>query len=66
MNTRIISNIKAVASTLSCYAKSLFPRNDESYAEKWNYVHDYPVRAGLAELAENWPYHGEVIAIARP
>ena len=40
-------------------------RNDESYAEKWNYVRDNPVRAGLVELAENWPYHGEVIVIAR-
>ena len=40
-------------------------RNDESYAEKWNYVRDNPVRAGLVELAENWPYHGEVVVIAR-
>src|SRR6266481_4746855 len=40
-------------------------RNEESYAEKWNYVRDNPVRAGLVELAENWPYHGEVIVIDR-
>jgi putative transposase len=40
-------------------------RNDESYADKWNYVRDNPVRAGLVEIAENWPYHGEVVVIDR-
>src|SRR5438874_858110 len=27
-------------------------RNDESYAEKWNYVRENPVRAGLAKAAD--------------
>src|SRR2546421_10326432 len=31
-------------------------RSDESYSEKWNYVRDNPVRAGLVESAEEWPY----------
>jgi len=34
-------------------------------SEKWNYVRDNPVRAGLVENAEAWPYQGEVILIDR-
>ena len=33
-------------------------RNDESYDEKWNYVRDNPVRAGLVDDADDWPYQG--------
>jgi REP element-mobilizing transposase RayT len=40
-------------------------RSDESYAEKWNYVRDNPVRAGLVQSADNWPYQGEVVVIDR-
>jgi REP element-mobilizing transposase RayT len=40
-------------------------RNEESYAQKWNYVRDNPVRAGLVARAEEWPYQGEVIYIHR-
>ena len=35
-------------------------RNDESYAEKWFYVRENPVRAGLAATWEEWPYIGFV------
>jgi len=38
-------------------------RSDESYAKKWNYVRDNPVRAGLVETADEWPYQGEIIVI---
>jgi REP element-mobilizing transposase RayT len=38
-------------------------RSDESYAEKWNYVRDNPVRAGLVKGAEAWPYQGEIVVI---
>jgi ABC-type histidine transport system ATPase subunit len=31
-------------------------RNDESYSEKWNYVRENPVRAGLAAGADDWPF----------
>jgi putative transposase len=41
-------------------------RSDESYAEKWNYVRDNPVRAGLVETADDWPYQGEIVVIDRP
>lgn len=35
-------------------------RSSMSYDEKWNYVRDNPVRAGLVGAAENWPYAGEL------
>jgi putative transposase len=40
-------------------------RNSESYAEKWAYVWSNPVRAGLVEKAESWPYSGEIVLIDR-
>ena len=33
-------------------------RGEESYAEKWEYVRANPVRAGLVERSEDWPYQG--------
>ena len=35
-------------------------RDDESYTEKWHYVRMNPVRKGLVERSEDWPYHGRV------
>lgn len=35
-------------------------RSEESYEEKWRYVLQNPVRAGLVQDAEDWPYQGEV------
>ena len=40
-------------------------RNDESYAQKWEYVRENPVRAGLVANADDWPYAGEIIIIDR-
>jgi putative transposase len=33
-------------------------RSSESYSEKWDYVEQNAVRAGLVERAEDWPYRG--------
>jgi len=33
-------------------------RRHESYSEKWTYVIQNPVRAGLVSQAEEWPYQG--------
>jgi len=33
-------------------------RRNESYAEKWLYVRENPVRAGLVRQAEAWPFQG--------
>jgi REP element-mobilizing transposase RayT len=35
-------------------------RSSESYSEKWNYVRDNPVRAGLVSATDDWPYAGEI------
>jgi hypothetical protein len=40
-------------------------RSDESYAEKWDYVFQNPVRAGLINHPEGWPYAGEIVRIDR-
>ncbi|MFN2623273.1 MAG: transposase [Chthoniobacterales bacterium] len=40
-------------------------RNEESYAQKWEYVRDNPVRAGLVTDPDDWPYAGEIITIDR-
>ena len=41
-------------------------RSSESYASKWAYVRDNPVRAGLAARWENWPYAGEIDTLEQP
>ncbi len=33
-------------------------RSNESHAEKWKYVRENPVRAGLVAKAEAWPFAG--------
>ena len=40
-------------------------RSSESYAEKWNYVRENPVRAGLVDDAAKWEYQGEIVTIDR-
>jgi putative transposase len=38
-------------------------RAGESYDSKWRYVLENPVRAGLVERPEDWPFGGEVTAL---
>ena len=33
-------------------------RSSESYEEKWLYVRDNPLRAGLVSAVEDWPFQG--------
>jgi putative transposase len=35
-------------------------RSDESYEEKWWYVRNNPVRAGLVAESAEWPFQGEL------
>ena len=35
-------------------------RDGESYSQKWQYIRENPVRAGLVERPEAWPYFGRV------
>lgn len=35
-------------------------RSSENYAEKWHYVEQNPIRSGLVETIEAWPYRGTI------
>ena len=35
-------------------------RASESYASKWTYVRENPVRSGLVRDVDDWPYQGEL------
>jgi REP element-mobilizing transposase RayT len=35
--------------------------SEESYGEKWGYVGENPVRAGLVEQWNDWPFAGKVV-----
>ncbi len=39
-------------------------RSRESYDEKWKYVRENPVRAGLVRSAEEYPYGGEIFRLS--
>ena len=58
----------APAGTLPIWQRGFFDhvlRNDESYAQKWNYVRENPVRSGLVTKADDWLYSGEIVLIDR-
>jgi REP-associated tyrosine transposase len=38
-------------------------RSAESYTQKWHYVRENPVRAGLVKQWEDWPFRGEVFPL---
>ena len=51
------------ATTTGLWQREFFDhvlRSNESYSEKWNYVFDNPVRAGLITAAQEWKYAGEI------
>ena len=35
-------------------------RSSESYSQKWDYVKENPVRAGLVKSSDEWPWQGEI------
>jgi hypothetical protein len=54
------------ARTLPFWQRGFFDRiirNSESYSAKWDYVCENPVRAGLIQLIEKWPFQGEIVSI---
>ena len=60
--------LKAMDEAKPCWQPGFFDhllRHDESYAEKWNYIHQNPVRAKLVKDAGEWPYQGEITVIDR-
>lgn len=64
---RGITNALRSKSTPSQWQPGFFDhplRNDDSYAQKWTYVRENPVCAGLVALPD-WPYQGEIAYIDR-
>jgi hypothetical protein len=41
-------------------------RSAESYEEKWTYVRENPVRAGLVKRSTDWPFQGEIHRLSIP
>jgi hypothetical protein len=39
--------------------------SEESYAAKWHYVRQNPIRAGLVTNPGDWLYAGEIVRIDR-
>ena len=57
---------KAIPGDLPHWQKGFFDhvlRNSESYAGKWEYVRENPVRAGFVTHADTWPYQGELVRL---
>jgi REP element-mobilizing transposase RayT len=57
---------KAISAPPPHWQKGFFDhliRHSESYGEKWGYVRQNPVRAGLVEDSEDWPWQGEIVRI---
>jgi putative transposase len=60
------ANLHAAKEQSPYWQKGFFDhvlRSSDSYAEKWNYVRENPVRAGLVSRWEEWPYLGEVFPL---
>ena len=38
-------------------------RSGDSYSQKWDYVRENPVRAGLVSSWEKWPFRGEIFPL---
>jgi putative transposase len=58
---------KAVAADPPYWQAGFFDhliRNSESYSQKWEYVRENPVRAGLVSDVEAWPYQGEITPLS--
>ena len=53
----------AIPATRPHWQKGFFDhliRHSESYAQKWDYVRQNPMRAGLVRHLDDWPWQGEI------
>ena len=60
---RASKGLKQIGYTPPVWQREFFDhilRSEENYSEKWNYVRENPVRAGLVRDALEWPYQGHV------
>jgi REP element-mobilizing transposase RayT len=61
---RVLS--KAISPPLPHWQHGFFDhliRHSESYAEKWEYVRQNAVRAGLVQDPDQWPWQGEIVTL---
>ena len=57
---------KAISASRPRWQKGFFDhliRHSESYSEKWEYVLQNPVRAGLVRDPEDWLWQGEIMRL---
>jgi len=57
--------LRRLALPAPLWQREFFDHCLQSYATKWDYVRENPVRAGLATTADDWPYGGEIVPIVR-
>jgi putative transposase len=60
---RLVSQSGILSKNLSIWLPDCWDtqiRTGAHYTEKWAYVRENPVRAGLVSKAEEWPYQGEM------
>lgn len=62
----IARSVEATGSSDPIWQRGFFDhvlRSSEGYAEKWSYVFENPVRAGLVKSTDDWPFSGEIVDI---
>ena len=63
LKNSLAKSLRAIGIPSPHWQKGFFDhllRSGESYSQKWEYVRENPVRAGLARSWDDWPYGGEV------
>ena len=66
LKNALSQTIRAAGTPSPHWQKGFFDhvlRSGESYAQKWNYVRNNPVRAKLVSHPEDWPYLGEIFPL---
>jgi REP element-mobilizing transposase RayT len=62
------NQVNSVSSRRCFWQRGFFDhviRNTESYAQKWDYVRENPVRGGLVTNSGDWIFQGEIGLIDR-
>jgi hypothetical protein len=63
LEARSIESNFVCASALAARFFDHLIRHSESYAEKWEYVRQNPVRARLVKDPDEWPWQGEIVRL---
>ena len=63
MRGRTLGQPRSAPSATTLWQREFFEhvlRSTENYSQKWDYVKENPVRAGLVERSDDWPWQGEI------